>query len=140
MGVLKNFLESGDWCKLFHMVCHLCGLNQHVATPSLLSSRKKVKTSESANSPAPACTMNLCGNLPMERLQITLVEVRSGKVGCPTWIRTMNNASKGRCVTITPSDKRPQNSFPLLPAQRKFPVRGCEKFACRTMMVRYYLN
>ena len=25
--------------------------------------------------------------------------------GCPTWIRTMNNASKGRCVTITPSDK-----------------------------------
>jgi hypothetical protein len=28
-----------------------------------------------------------------------------GKSGCPTWIRTMNNASKGRCVTITPSDK-----------------------------------
>ena len=27
------------------------------------------------------------------------------KIGCPTWIRTMNNASKGRCVTITPSDK-----------------------------------
>ena len=26
------------------------------------------------------------------------------KTGCPTWIRTMNNASKGRCVTITPSD------------------------------------
>src|SRR5450759_679304 len=62
------------------------------------------------------------------------------QIGCPTWIRTMNNASKGRCVTITPSDKRPQSSFPLLPAQRKFPVRGCEKFACRTMMVRYYLN
>jgi hypothetical protein len=28
--------------------------------------------------------------------------------GCPTWIRTMNNASKGRCVTITPSDKPPE--------------------------------
>ena len=27
--------------------------------------------------------------------------------GCPTWIRTMNNASKGRCVTITPSDNPP---------------------------------
>ncbi len=27
------------------------------------------------------------------------------KSGCPTWIRTMNNASKERCVTITPSDK-----------------------------------
>ena|SRR6185436_8932977 len=25
-------------------------------------------------------------------------------IGCPTWIRTMNNASKGRCVTVTPSD------------------------------------
>ena len=23
--------------------------------------------------------------------------------GYPTWIRTMNNASKGRCVTVTPS-------------------------------------
>ena len=26
--------------------------------------------------------------------------------GYPTWIRTMNNASKGRCVTVTPSGKR----------------------------------
>jgi hypothetical protein len=30
----------------------------------------------------------------------------TNKIGCPTWIRTKNNASKGRCVTITPSDKR----------------------------------
>ena len=25
------------------------------------------------------------------------------EAGYPTWIRTMNNASKGRCVTVTPS-------------------------------------
>jgi hypothetical protein len=25
-----------------------------------------------------------------------------GKTGWPAWTRTMNNASKGRCVTITP--------------------------------------
>lgn len=35
-------------------------------------------------------------------IQQTIVFI--GKIGCPTWIRTMNNASKGRCVTITPSD------------------------------------
>jgi hypothetical protein len=34
---------------------------------------------------------------------ITLIEPEILS-GCPTWIRTMNNASKGRCVTITPSD------------------------------------
>ena len=33
----------------------------------------------------------------------------------------MNNASKGRCVTITPSDKPAQISFRPRPAQRKFP-------------------
>src|SRR5258708_7312714 len=27
------------------------------------------------------------------------------QAGCPTWIRTMTNASKGHCATITPSDK-----------------------------------
>ena len=32
-----------------------------------------------------------------------------GDFGCPTWIRTMNNASKGRCVTVTPSDKPSEN-------------------------------
>ena len=26
--------------------------------------------------------------------------------GCPAWIRTMNKASKGRCVTVTPQGKR----------------------------------
>ena len=31
---------------------------------------------------------------------------QKNRIGCPTWIRTMNNASKGRCVTVTPSDKR----------------------------------
>lgn len=25
---------------------------------------------------------------------------------CPAWIRTMSNASKGRCVTITPQGKK----------------------------------
>ena len=25
--------------------------------------------------------------------------------GCPAWIRTKNNASKGRCVTVTPQGK-----------------------------------
>ena len=27
------------------------------------------------------------------------------KSGCPAWIRTMNNASKGHCVTVTPQGK-----------------------------------
>lgn len=27
------------------------------------------------------------------------------EIGCPTWIRTMTNSSKGSCATITPSDK-----------------------------------
>ena len=26
--------------------------------------------------------------------------------GCPAWIRTKNNASKGRCVTVTPQGKQ----------------------------------
>jgi hypothetical protein len=40
-----------------------------------------------------------------------------GIIGCPTWIRTMNNASKGRCVTITPSDKPPDIKLSSLGAQ-----------------------
>ncbi len=31
------------------------------------------------------------------------------KIGCPTWIRTMTNASKGHCATITPSDTPDRN-------------------------------
>ena len=27
--------------------------------------------------------------------------------GCPAWTRTKNNASKGRCVTVTPQGKEP---------------------------------
>src|SRR5262249_18008440 len=33
-----------------------------------------------------------------------------GKTGCPAWIRTMTKASKGPCATITPPDRRPQDS------------------------------
>jgi hypothetical protein len=29
--------------------------------------------------------------------------------GCPAWIRTKNNASKGRCVTVTPQGKETAN-------------------------------
>ena len=39
------------------------------------------------------------------------------QIGCPTWIRTMNNASKGRCVTITPSDKASKTRLFAAPAQ-----------------------
>jgi hypothetical protein len=30
------------------------------------------------------------------------------KSGYRAWIRTMNNASKGRCVTVTPRGKKPE--------------------------------
>jgi hypothetical protein len=41
----------------------------------------------------------------MQEMAVVIEENCSLRIGCPTWIRTMNNASKGRCVTITPSDK-----------------------------------
>jgi hypothetical protein len=49
----------------------------------------------------------LPGESVLEVYELTDVKRGSQKIqiGCPTWIRTMNNASKGRCVTVTPSDK-----------------------------------
>jgi hypothetical protein len=49
----------------------------------------------------------LPGKLVLEVYELADFKRGSQKIqiGCPTWIRTMNNASKGRCVTITPSDK-----------------------------------
>jgi hypothetical protein len=51
-----------------------------------------------------------CANILRTRIFID-------KIGCPTWIRTMNNASKGRCVTITPSDKPDKTRLFMVPAQ-----------------------
>ena len=40
------------------------------------------------------------------RPQATCPESFRGLRGYPAWIRTKNNASKGRCVTVTPRGKR----------------------------------
>ena len=49
----------------------------------------------------------------------------SGILAVHIWIRTMNNASKGRCVTITPSDRlREHYAFRLASAKRKSPARA----------------
>ena len=37
-----------------------------------------------------------------KRERVTESLGRVWRCGCPAWIRTMNNASKGRCVTVTP--------------------------------------
>jgi len=57
------------------------------------------------------CLLEQINDLP-DKLVLEVYELADFKrgskkiqSGCPTWIRTMNNASKGRCVTITPSDK-----------------------------------
>ena len=44
----------------------------------------------------------LCQNCVVRASSLNFIKEN----GSPTWIRTMNNASKGRCVTITPSDCR----------------------------------
>jgi hypothetical protein len=36
------------------------------------------------------------------RISLTLRELEGILNGYPAWIRTKNNASKGRCVTVTP--------------------------------------
>ena len=50
------------------------------------------------------------------------------KCGCPAWTRTMNNGSKGRCVTITPQGKRPHTMReigpPIKPGLRFFRKSG----------------
>ena len=57
------------------------------------------------------------GRITIENRQSKIL---NGESGCPTWTRTMNNASKGRCVTITPSDKPHQSSFARGLAQNNF--------------------
>src|SRR4051794_32173531 len=46
-------------------------------------------------------------------------EVIRGKIGCPTWIRTMTKASKEPCATITPSDNARGNYLRTAGVQRK---------------------
>ncbi len=49
-----------------------------------------------------------------------------GKTGCPAWIRTKTEASKGPSATITLPDKAAaHSSLPSDPAQRKTPPLDC---------------
>ncbi len=49
---------------------------------------------------------NLLANLKhLQKRPAIPVAHESGRIGCPTWIRTMTEASKGPSATITPSDK-----------------------------------
>src|SRR5215469_7759525 len=55
-----------------------------------------------------------------------MIELNRGEpreIGWPTWIRTMNNASKGHCVTITPSAK-PAVKLAVLSALCKVKMAG----------------
>ena len=40
-----------------------------------------------------------------ESRPVNTAAARAKRGGCPAWIRTKNNASKGRCVTVTPQGK-----------------------------------
>jgi hypothetical protein len=44
---------------------------------------------------------------------------RGKQVGYRAWIRTMNNASKGRCVTVTPRGKTEDETLKAKPDLRK---------------------
>ncbi len=53
-----------------------------------------------------------------------------GKTGCPAWIRTKTEASKGPSATITlPDNFGAHSSLPSGPAQRKTPPLDCRAAA-----------
>ena len=68
------------------------------------------------------------------RCPLPVPDQEEKKVGYRAWIRTMNNASKGRCVTVTPRGKSEDETVKAKPVIRKGNVgvrwRGTSEEPC----------
>ncbi len=65
------------------------------------------------------------------KLAFAQSENRFLESGYPAWIRTKNNASKGRCVTVTPRGKS-AGRFTIFDGATEVATRGTKNLPTRT--------